>query len=100
MTATFAPDHAVAMHLLGAGAWIVLGLLIGAIHFLTLRWNARAWLGGQAAALAIVVHLARFALTAGALVIVARYSGALALLIVTVGILAARSVVIRTGVPG
>ena len=47
----------------------------------------------------LALQLARFAVTAGALVIIARHFGAAALLIATVGILMARTVILRSGAP-
>jgi len=81
-----------------AAAWIAVGAFIGAFHFLTLRWNVRMLTIGQSFRSALAAQLARFAVAAGALAVVARYSGALPLLAATAGILAARTAVLRIGV--
>ncbi len=80
-----------------AGAWFVLGALIGALHFLTLRWNARLFASGQSLRLALGTQLVRFALVAGALAVIAIHFGALPLLIAAAGILAARTAVVQSG---
>jgi hypothetical protein len=84
---------------LHAGAWLAAGTLIGAFNFLTLRWNvgmlttSRAWLRLTA------VQLARYALLAGSLAVVTIDFGALPLLLVTAGMLAARAAILRRGLP-
>jgi F1F0 ATPase subunit 2 len=76
-------------------AWLTLGLLLGAAYFLSLRWNVGLFSTGQSLALALGVQLARFAILAGALAIVAIRSGTLGLLAATLGVLAARLVAVR-----
>lgn len=87
-------------HALTAGGWLAAGIAVGALHFLALRWNTRLFVSGPSVTFAMGAQLARYALTAGALVIIARYSGAAALLITTVGILMGRTVILRSGAPG
>jgi F1F0 ATPase subunit 2 len=75
------------------------GILLGASYFLTLRWNVRTLALGRAPLFAIGLQLARFALLAVALVLIARGFGALPLVAATAGILTARAAVLRMGVP-
>jgi N-ATPase, AtpR subunit len=75
------------------------GVLIGAAYFLTLRWTIQILALGQAALLGIGLQLARFAVLALALVLIARGFGAVSLVAVTAGILAARAAVLRIGAP-
>jgi F1F0 ATPase subunit 2 len=85
------------LHVLGAGAWLAIGAAIGALHFLTLRWNARIFSVDRSLVLALATQLIRFALIAGILGVIARHFGAIPLLIATAGILAARTATIRWG---
>ena len=80
-----------------AGAWLGGGALIGAFHFLTLRWNVTLLALGRAPLLAMALQLGRFALLAGVLTVIASRFGALPLLLATAGILAARTVAVRLG---
>lgn len=82
---------------LQAGAWLIVGVSIGAFHFLTLRWSVGMLATGRAWPLPTVVQLARFALLAGLLAVVTIHFGALPLLLVTAGILAARTAILRRG---
>ena len=75
------------------------GVLIGASYFLTLRWNIQMLALGHAPLLGIGLQLVRFAPLALALVAIARGFGAVSLVAVTVGILAARAAVLRMGAP-
>lgn len=84
---------------LQAGAWLAVGTLIGAFHFLTLRWNVGMLAAGRAWLLPTAVQLARFALVACLLAVVTIHFGALPLLLVTAEILAARAAILRWGVP-
>jgi F1F0 ATPase subunit 2 len=82
--------------LVGAlGAWLTAGTMVGTLYFLTLRWNVRMLADGRSPLLALTLQLARFASIAGVLAIVALHFGALPLLVVTAGILAARIVFVR-----
>ena len=80
------------------GAWLVAGATVGALFFLTLRWNVRMFAAGRSPVLALGLQLARFAAIAGMLAFVALHFGALPLLVATAGILAARTVILRWGV--
>jgi F1F0 ATPase subunit 2 len=74
------------------------GVLIGTSYFLTLRWNVRMLALDRAPLLAVGLQLARFALLAVVLVLIARGFGAVSLVAATTGILAARVAVLRIGV--
>jgi F1F0 ATPase subunit 2 len=75
------------------------GVLSGASHFLTLQWNVRMLALDRAPLPALGFQLARFALLAVALVLIARGLGAASLVVVTAGILVARAAVLRMGAP-
>ena len=98
MTKLYLPEHQLSLLVLSVSAWHAAGALIGAFHFLTLRWNVRMFAVGQSLSLALVTQLVRFALIAGVLAIIASRFGALPLLVATAGILATRTVVVRFGV--
>ncbi len=98
MIQTFAIEP-VLSHALTAGGWLAVGIVIGALHFLALQWNTRLFVSGLSVALAIGTQLVRYAVTAAALVFIARYTGAIALLIATLGILIARTVILRFRTP-
>lgn len=97
MTNLFLTEFEVARSVVSIGAWLILGALVGAFHFLTLRWNVRMLAGGQALPLALAVQFGRFTLVAGALAAIAGHFGALPLLVAAAGVLAARTAVIRFG---
>ena len=85
------------LYVLSASAWLTAGILIGAFHFLTLRWNVRMLTLGQSIPLPLATPLVRFALIAGVLAIIASHFGAFPLLAAAAGILAARTTVLRFG---
>jgi F1F0 ATPase subunit 2 len=89
--------HQLYSHLISAGIWLTVGAFIGTLHFLTLQWNVRLLAADKPFTLALVTQLARFALTAGLLSVIAGHFGAFALLVAALGILAARMTVIRFG---
>lgn len=78
------------------GVWLISGALLGSCYFLTLRWNVNLLALGRPL-LAMALQLARLALLAAALVAIVRQFGALPLLLVTAGVLAARMATIRIG---
>jgi hypothetical protein len=78
-----------------AGAWLMVGTLIGAFHFLTLRWNVGMLVAGRAWPFSLAIQLARFALLAGLLALVTIHLGASTLILVTVGIVATRAAILR-----
>lgn len=80
-----------------SGLWLCAGALIGTFHFATLRWNTLAFADAQSFLLPFGIQLIRFALTGTLLFGIARSSGALPLLMATVGILSARTAIIRRG---
>jgi F1F0 ATPase subunit 2 len=80
-----------------AGAGLAAGALIGAFHFLALRWNVRMFAAGQSLPLALALQLVRFAAIGAVLAGIAAHFGALPLLAATGGILAARRTVARFG---
>jgi F1F0 ATPase subunit 2 len=91
-------EHDLIMYALSAGAWLAVGTLIGAFHFLTLRWNVRMFALNQPLPLAFATQLVRFALIAIVLGVIASHFGALPLLTAAAGILATRTAIIRFGV--
>jgi len=97
MTKLYLAEPDLILHGVGAGAWLIVGALIGAFHFLTLRWNVRMLPPGRPLPLVLAIALVRFALIAGALGVVAGRFGALPLIVATGGILAARTAVFRFG---
>jgi F1F0 ATPase subunit 2 len=80
-----------------AGGWLAAGMAIGAMHFLGLRWNVRMLTDGRSPLPALALQLGRFAAIGIVLAVIAYAFGALPLLVATVGILLARSVIIRLG---
>jgi F1F0 ATPase subunit 2 len=72
---------------------VVAGLALGAGFFSLLGLNVRLY-GGRRWPVAMILHLARWAFLATALLVAAR-AGALPLLSMTVGILIARTVLVR-----
>jgi len=89
--------HDLLPRLVNAGIWLSVGTLIGAIHFLSLQWNVRLLAADRALAPALAVQLARFTLTAGLMFVIASRFGAFQLLIASLGILAARTAIVRFG---
>ncbi|HMK78951.1 MAG TPA: ATP synthase subunit I [Xanthobacteraceae bacterium] len=88
-----------ALHTLLGGAialcsWLIAGALLGTLHFLSLRGNVRMLAHG-AGPWAIAFQLARLALTALALIVIARCAGAAALLAAAIGLLLARTAIVR-----
>jgi F1F0 ATPase subunit 2 len=75
------------------------GALIGASHFLMLQWYVRMLALGRAPLAAMGLQLARFALLAVAVVLIARGFGAVSLVAVTAGILVARAAILRMRAP-
>jgi F1F0 ATPase subunit 2 len=88
-------SHLPANDLTLAAGWLAAGAAIGAIHFMSLRWNIRMLAAGRALLPAVAVQLSRFAVIGTALAAIAIYFGALPLLAATAGIVAARTVIVR-----
>jgi F1F0 ATPase subunit 2 len=99
MTGLQLDEHGLILHVLGGAAWLAIGAAIGATHFLTLRWNVRLFAADRSLFTALAMQLARLAVTAGGLVIIVIYFGAWPLLLAAGGVLAARTAVLRFGVP-
>jgi hypothetical protein len=95
MTGLSMPQYDILKFVLGAPAWLAIGALVGAFFYLTLRRSAQMLATGSSVSTALVSQLIRFTVMAGLLGIIARHYGAVALLVVTFGILAARTVVLR-----
>lgn len=80
--------------LAGAALGLGVGLVAGAGYFASLWWNTQLYLSGGRALLAILIQAARFALLLVALAALALF-GALPLLMGAVGLLIARTLVLR-----
>jgi N-ATPase, AtpR subunit len=78
-------------------AWLVIGALIGRFHFLTLQWSVGKLATGRSWASTLVIQFFRFGVLAALLGLTARSFGAIPMLIVTAGVLLARSVIFRSG---
>jgi F1F0 ATPase subunit 2 len=78
-----------------AVGWLAAGTVIGAVHFLSLRWNVRMLTAGRSLLPIVAIQLGRFAVLAMVLALITRTFGALPLLAAALGILAARTVIIR-----
>ncbi len=80
---------------LSLAAHLAAGIGFGVLYFRGLWWNTRRFTqGGERVTTTIALMLGRFALLGGALTL-ASLEGALPLLVMALGILIARSVVIR-----
>jgi F1F0 ATPase subunit 2 len=80
--------------LLGLAAHLAAGVVLGVLYFRSLWWNARRFAAGDRAATTIAVMIGRFVLL-GVLLTLASLEGALPLLVMALGVLIARSVVMR-----
>ena len=98
MTNFHLTEHSFILPALNAGAWLVVGTLLGALYFLTLRWNVQTFMVGKSLPAALFIQLVRFSVLAGGLVIISKQFGALPLLVATAGIVAARTAIVRFGV--
>jgi|GEM_PF-5582491 len=98
MTEFHLTEHSLILLALSAGTWLAVGMLFGALCFLTLQWNVQTFVGRQSLPLAFVIQLVRFAVIAGGLVIISKQFGALPLLLAAAGILVARTAIVRFGV--
>lgn len=77
----------------GAG-FLAIGFATGLVHYAGLRWNIRFYTAAGNPAWPVGLHLLRLAVTAGALILIARV-GAPALLAATAGFVLARPLVTR-----
>jgi N-ATPase, AtpR subunit len=82
-----------------ASTWLAAGSVAGAFFYLTLRRSAQMLASRSSVGMVLALHLLRFTLIAGLLGSIARYYGAVPLLVATFGILAARTAVLRVGGP-
>ena len=97
MTHSGLTGHELVGYLLSGSAWLATGALLGTFHFLMLRWNVSVVTAGQSFLLPLGIQLVRFALIAAVLAAIVRSFGALPLLAATVGILATRIAIVRSG---
>lgn len=98
MIELYLADHDAVLLALQACAWLGAGAVIGVLYFLTLRWNVRAFATRQSLLAPLGLQATRFAVLAGALAVVVIQFGALPLLVATLGILVARTALIRRGI--
>jgi F1F0 ATPase subunit 2 len=87
--------HLTLHELVLSAGWLATGLVIGAIQFLSLRWNVRMLAAGRSPLRIVAVQLGRFAGLAAFLAIITHTFGALSLFTLTLGILTARSIIVR-----
>jgi F1F0 ATPase subunit 2 len=80
--------------LLGVGAHLAAGIMVGTLYFGGLWWNARLFAKGSRATATIMLMIGRFALLGGLLTL-ASLEGAMPLLMMALGVFIARSVVMR-----
>ena len=78
----------------GMAGWFVAGGLLGLVHFLSLRWNVRRLVAGRALA-SLGLQVLRLCLTGTAMTLTVRLFGAGPLLAGTLGLIAARTGVLR-----
>jgi F1F0 ATPase subunit 2 len=81
--------------MLSLAAHLAAGIMLGLVYFRSLWWNARRIAAGGRVATTIAVMIGRFVLL-GFLLTLASLEGALPLLVMALGILIARSVVMRS----
>ncbi len=98
MTNSYFAGDDLLLYVLAASGWFALGAIIGAFHFLTLRWNVHVFAVGGSLQLALASQLVRFAVIASLLAVIVSHFGALPLLAASAGILAARTAVVLLGV--
>jgi hypothetical protein len=93
----FGDERGLVTIMVAVSAWLAIGVLIGAFHYLALRKNVQMLANGGSLSKAMAMRLIRFAAMAGALAVIARHYGALSLLIATLGLVASRTAVLRLG---
>jgi len=91
------PDFNSILSVVRAVGWFAVGVLIGALHFLTLRHNARMFASDRSLPKALALQILRLTITVTALAIIAIQFAALPLLITAAGILMARTIVVGVG---
>jgi N-ATPase, AtpR subunit len=90
-------SHLTAHDLPLAAGWLAAGMVIGGFFFLTLRWNVRMLAAGRAWLPVMAIQSGRLAAIGVVLAVIAVYFGALPLLAISAGILAARTAMLRWG---
>jgi F1F0 ATPase subunit 2 len=80
---------------LGLLVYFGAGIALGAVYFRGLWWNARLFAEGASLAVTIGIGIGRFVLL-GSMLTLASFEGAMPLLLVALGVLVARSVVMRS----
>ncbi|MGF7212734.1 F1F0 ATPase subunit 2 [Skermanella aerolata] len=80
--------------LVALGAHLIAGIMIGALYFSILWWNSRRLVLGGGMTATIALMIGRFVILAGLLTL-ASLQGALPLLVMALGVLIARSAVMR-----
>jgi F1F0 ATPase subunit 2 len=80
--------------LLSLTAHLAAGIVLGVIYFRSLWWNARRFAEGGRVATTVAVLIGRFVIL-GAVLTLASLEGALPLLLMALGVLIARSVIMR-----
>ena len=84
---------------LRAALFALVGLALGLIHFAALYRGVRLHLRTSLGVTTVAFHVARFAMTAGAWVVLARVGGATGLLAALAGFLCARPIATRSWRP-
>jgi N-ATPase, AtpR subunit len=97
MTGLDVTAHDILELILDAGPWLAIGARTGAFHFLILRGSVQMLATGSPVLLALALLLIRFAVMAAALGVIIRHSGAVALLVAAIGVLASRTAAVRIG---
>jgi F1F0 ATPase subunit 2 len=78
-----------------AVGWVAVGTVVGTVHFLGLRWNVRMLTAGRSLLPIMAIQLGRFAAMAVVLALITHTYGGVPLLAAALGILAARTVIVR-----
>lgn len=89
-------NHSTVAFILRISASLLTGALVGAFHFLSLKWNVRMLADGRVL-LPIGFQLFQFAVLGSTLAVIVRSFGPMPLLAATTGLLMARTAVIRRG---
>ena len=82
------------MMFLSSAAHLTAGIVLGFLYFRSLWWNTRRFTGGGRVTTTIALMIGRYVLLGGLLTLVS-LEGALPLLMMALGVLIARSVVVR-----
>ncbi len=94
MTSFSLPSHSMIALMVGISALLLAGALIGAFHFLSLKWTV-AMLTKRQALPAFGLQLFRFMVTGAALLAVACSFGAMPLMLAGAGVLMTRAAILR-----